>query len=119
LTLEFGQGRKDVKRELAARCGAVNRLMQTAKTNPFFFQPVHPRNQILDRPPKPIKPPDHQGVTFTKKLFDFRQTGPLGHSAADLVDNDLFAPGPLEGVLLQVKILFVSGYPRILYRTLL
>jgi hypothetical protein len=55
------------------------------------------------------KAPDDKRVAFTQEFFHLSQSGPLGHRAADPIDDDFLAARLLQGILLQVQILIVGG----------
>ena len=64
IALELGQGPEDVEDELAARRGGVDLLGQTLEADPPLRKRGDDLDQVLQRTPQAIEPPDDEGVPF-------------------------------------------------------
>src|SRR5205085_2611349 len=107
--LEFSQGAKDMKDELAARGGGVDRLREGTKADPTSIQLGHQGNELGEGAAESIKPPHHQGVPHPQLLQRLDESRPLRSCAADGVSKDLLHAGGVQRIKLQGEILIISG----------
>jgi hypothetical protein len=85
--------------------------LEALQADPLVLEPADPRDQILDGAPQPIQPPDHEGVPGPQEFLAGGQPCALRHRAADAVDEDFFAAGARQGVLLERQVLLMGGDP--------
>jgi hypothetical protein len=103
----------DMKHQLAAQCGRINRFGDALESDPLGLQLGHELDQVLERAPQPVEPPDRQHVARSGCIVNTLQAGALHPAAIDRVLDDLLAPSPLQGITLQVKILLRCRNSRI------
>jgi hypothetical protein len=102
-----------VKDELAAaRCG-IYAFSQTPKAGSTLFKQCHSFNEVLERPPEPIKTPDDQRIPFPYKAYGLVQTWTNNLCPAYGIRKNLDAPVLCESVLLQIMRLFMCRNPSI------
>jgi len=113
--LELGQGREDMKLEFAHRAGGVDALIEAAEADLALLQLFHPLDKVLERPAQAVQAPDDQCVAGAHERECLLEARPLGLGAAHLVGKNFLAAGLLEGVGLQVEVLFAGGDAGIAY----
>src|SRR5215469_10269047 len=86
----------------------VHALAQTLKPDFAGGESIYGLDEMLQGTAKPVQLPHDQRVSFAGVINGFGQTSARIDSAAGNIAEDLFAPGFMESVLLQVRIL-VSG----------
>jgi hypothetical protein len=106
VALKLRERLEDVKHQLAARCGRINRFGDAQESDPLGLESGHQLDEVLERPPQPVEPPDRQHVARAERIVHTLQAGEFLLAATGRDLDDLLAPGPLQGVTLQVKILF-------------
>jgi len=98
-----------VEDQLAATGGGVDLLGQTLEADPSLVELGHRLDEILERTPQSVEPPDDEDVALPDIVERLLQAEPLGAGAAGGVGEDLLATRRREGVLLQVEDLFEGG----------
>ena len=68
VALELGQCGEDMKHQLSAGRGGVDLLLQALKPDARFLQLRHHINEMPQRTPEAIQPPDHDHVTLARHL---------------------------------------------------
>ena len=76
------------------------------KPTPPLVEPGHRLDEVPQRAPEPVEPPDDEDVALADIGEGLLQAEPLGTGAAGGVGEDLLAAGRGEGILLQVEDLF-------------
>jgi hypothetical protein len=82
VAFELGQGRKDVKDELAAGSGGVDRLLETAEPDPTLGELSDGVDQVPQGAAKAVELPDDQGVAGPQLVQDLLEGGAVGAAAA-------------------------------------
>src|SRR5690606_35163701 len=70
-------------------------------------------NEIRQRTPEAIKPPDNQRITLPQRLSTMRKLGTLSFLTACLFLINREAPRRPQCVTLEIQILIISRYPGI------
>jgi hypothetical protein len=91
-----------VKHELAATGRGVDLLLEGAEANPALLQLPDGLDQMGERPPQPVQPPDNQGVAKAKVGEGLRETGAFRHGTRHGVRVDVLTAGSRQSVLLEV-----------------
>src|SRR5919106_111661 len=116
-SLELGERRQNVKIEPAAGACRVDLLLQRAEPDARLAQARNHLDQVGKGPAQPVQLPDDQDVAFL-----YRRERAAESRAADrraryaVILEDVLAAGRLEGLPLQVEILFVrrdAGVPNL------
>jgi hypothetical protein len=97
--------------QLTSTGGRVHTLAQALKADFAGGESIDGLDKILQGTAKPVQFPNDQCVSFASVVNGFSQTSSRIDSAAGDIAEDLFAPGLLESVLLQVRILVGGGNP--------
>jgi hypothetical protein len=107
-SFHLGETGHDVKQEPPGGRCRIDAVGQALEVNLPFSQLRHQVNQSFYAAAKPVELPDNQSVTLAQDIEHGVEAGALGTQAADLVGIDLFAPGLLQRLLLQVQILVLG-----------
>lgn len=78
VALELSQRTKELKDQSASAGRGVKSLLKTDKTHALRFQLLDHFDEVFQRPPQPVKPPDNEAVSAADKAQGFGETGPLG-----------------------------------------
>ena len=91
--LELGQGPEDVKDELAAAGGRVDRLLEAAEPDLPRLQGGDRLNQVLERTSQPVELPDDEGVAGPEEGERFGESGAFVLGTAGDVGEELPTAG--------------------------
>jgi len=100
-----------VEDELPAGGRGVDVLLEALKADARVFEVSHELDEVLERAPQAIQPPGDQHVPLSQELPHPVEPGALRLLPAGHIHDDLLAPRFLEGVLLEVEVLFVGRDP--------
>jgi hypothetical protein len=89
----------------------VHAFAQTLKADFAGGESVYGLDKMLQGTAQPVEFPHDQSVSIAGVINGFSQASSRIDSAAGDIAEDLFAPGLLESVLLQVRILVGGGNP--------
>ena len=101
---------EDVENQLAARCRAIDVLLQAAEANFAALELGDSVDQMPQRATQPVQFPDHERVTWSQLVENLSQGWTLTERTTGGVDEDAIAADRFEGVVLQVGILVSSGH---------
>ena len=82
VALELGQRAEHVEDALAAGRGCVGALLQRAEPDARTLEPCNRVDEVLERAPEPVEPPDDQRIAGPQVLQRGRQPGAVGAGAA-------------------------------------
>src|SRR3954470_10808247 len=91
----------------ATGCG-VNAFLQAFKPDASLLKISDRVNQVSQGSSQPVKPPDHQGVTWSQVGKCFLKPRPAVFCPADSISKDLLASCFLKGITLQIEVLIIS-----------
>ena len=111
--LELGQGTEDVKDELPAAGGRVDRLLEAAEADLPRLQDGDRLDQVLERAPQPVELPNDESVAGPEEGDHFGQSDAFVLDTAGDVGEELLAAGLLERVLLEIEVLVLGRDTRI------
>ena len=109
VAFELGQGGEDMKDELTAGSGGVDRLLQTAEPDPTLGELSDGVDQMPQGAAEPVEFPDDQGVAGPQLVQDLLEDGPVGAGAAGGLGEHPVAASTLEGVDLKLGVLVSGG----------
>jgi hypothetical protein len=113
--LELRQRRKEMKHKLAAAGGRVYALRHARKPHAHGFQPLDDLDEMLQRPPQPIQPPDHQRVAVSQDFHELQQLRPLALGSALFLFVDPLAASGFQRIFLERQVLVVGRNARVAY----
>ncbi|MBB5510048.1 hypothetical protein HDG35_006344 [Paraburkholderia sp. JPY681] len=67
VALELSQGAKQVKHESTTDRRGIDALLQAAQADAGGIEPLDQVNQVLQRPPEPVQPPDHDRIARAQR----------------------------------------------------
>jgi hypothetical protein len=109
VALELGQGREDVKDELAARRSGVDRFLEATEPNTAVGQAGDGVDQVPQRAAEAVEFPDDQGIAGPQLVQHLLESGPVGAGAAGGLGEHPVAAGTLQGVDLELRLLVGGG----------
>jgi hypothetical protein len=109
VAFELGQGGEDVEDELAAGGGGVDRLLETAESDPTLGEAGDGVDQLPQGAAEAVEFPDDQGVAGAELVQELLEGGPVGAGAAGGLGEHPKAPSRGEGVDLEVRLLIGGG----------
>src|SRR5262249_50233815 len=77
VALKFCARPKHVKHQFAPRRRRINRLGDALESDSLRLQIAYHLDQVLERPPQPVEPPDCQHVTRSERVVQAIQAGAL------------------------------------------
>ncbi len=110
VALELRQCSEDVKHQPAARCGRVDGFLKALEPDLLLLQFRHKLNQVFERTPETIQPPNNKHVALAQLFTHTVKSGAMFGLSAQNVLKDFSAPCPPQCVSLKIKILLVGGY---------
>jgi hypothetical protein len=81
VSLKLSERSKDVKHQLAARCGRIDTFGDALESNAIGLRLYHQLDQVPERPPQPVEPPDRQHVARSQRTVHALESEAL-HLAA-------------------------------------
>ena len=108
IALELRKGTEDVEDELAAAGRGVDLLGGALEADALAVELRDGLDQVLQGAAKAIQAPHDKGVSFPEVREGLCQAWAFCCAAADGVGEGLGATGFLEGVALEIKVLFVG-----------
>ena len=109
--LKFRQGAEYVEDQFASAGGGVHALAQALKADFAGGESIYGLDEMLQGTAEPVQLPHDQRVSVAGVINGFGQTFAGINGAAGNVAEDFFAPGLLESILLQIRILVGGGNP--------
>ena len=109
VALELGEGGEDMENEPPGRRAGFNLLGQGFEVDLTLFELCDKADEVGQIAPKPVEPPDDEGVSLAEAFEASFKLRPADVLAACLFFVHLPAFGVLEGVPLQVERLVVGG----------
>ncbi len=99
--------------QFAAAAGGVQVLLKALEADTLLLKRVNRLDQMLEAPSQAVELPDDERIAFSQGRQRLLQTFPLPLRSASAILEDLFAPGLLQGILLQIQALIQGRHPRI------
>jgi hypothetical protein len=107
--LELGQGREDVEDQLPATGRRIDTFLEASEADFPFLELPDGFDQVPDAAAQAVELPDHEGVTLPEVREGLIEPRPLGTSATGPVREELLATGAIQGVGLEIEVLFGGG----------
>jgi hypothetical protein len=111
--LELGQGREDVEDQFPAAGRRIDTFLEAPEADSPFLELPHSLDEVPDATAQAVELPDHECVPLPEVREGLIEPRPLGTGTAGLIREELLATGAIQGVGLEVEILFGSGDARI------
>lgn len=108
---EFRQSSEHMKDQFASAGCRVHAFAQALKADFAGGESIYSIDEMLQGTAEPVQLPHDQRVSVAGVIYGFSQASARIDSAAGDIAEDLFAPGLLESVLLQVRVLVGGGNP--------
>jgi hypothetical protein len=109
VSLELRQGAEDVEDQFVRRGGRVDLLGQAFEPDSPLVELGDELDQILQRAPEPIQPPDDEDIAFAKIVEGLLQPWLVAARATHGVGDDAVALGGGQSVALQIEDLLEGG----------
>lgn len=109
IPFELGQGGEDVEDQLPATGRRVDALLEAPETDLAFLELAHGLDEVADAAAQAVELPDHEDVTGPEVCEGLIEPRPLGQRATGLVGEELLATGVLQGIGLEIEVLFGGG----------
>ena len=87
----------------------IDALRHARKAHAHCLQLLDNLDQVLERAPQPVEPPDRERVARAQHFQQSEQLGPVGLAAGLLLFVDTLTPGVDQGVSLKVEVLVVGA----------
>lgn len=105
VALKLGQCAEDLEDEPSPGRSRVNGLLQALEADASGHQVLHGGDQMGEGASQPIQAPDNECVARAQEVQGSKEPRPLSLCAGNLVLEDPYAAGRLQGVPLKVEIL--------------
>jgi hypothetical protein len=102
-----------VKDELPTRCGGVDALGERAEADATLVEVRERRDEVLQRAPQPVEPPDDERVTGAEMVERLGEARPVTLRTGSGVAEDAVAAGRCKRVELEVEGLFPGRNARV------
>ena len=103
VALELGQGAEHVKHQLAAAGTGIDLLLHAHQADAHLVELSAEQDQVVQRPPQPIEPPDRQHITDARHFQRHGEARAGRLRATYPVLVDFLAPGQAQRIPLQVE----------------
>ena len=87
----------------------VDGIRKALELHTLFVKLAYQVDQMFYATAQPVELPDHKRISVAQRFLGFEKSRPLGSAAADLVFEDLLAPGFVESFSLKFKVLIQGG----------